>query len=77
MSRLRIVLRFQIVFSCNNVDGCTGNCAGIVWVTATGGQLVKNLERSNVTGCQLYWWDEVPAVLQFNPYIKSGYRAGT
>ena len=24
----------------------------------------------------LYWWDQVPKQLQFNRYIRSGYRAG-
>lgn len=32
---------------------------------------VSSAERN-----RLLWWDEAPAVLQFNPYVKSGYRAG-
>ena len=27
-------------------------------------------------GSRLYWFDEAPQALQFNPYVKSGYRAG-
>jgi predicted membrane channel-forming protein YqfA (hemolysin III family) len=27
-------------------------------------------------GSRLYWFDEAPPALQFNPYVKSGYRAG-
>ena len=25
---------------------------------------------------RLYWWDEVPTQLQYNKFIRSGYRAG-
>lgn len=25
---------------------------------------------------RLFWWDEIPTVLQFNRFIRSGYRAG-
>lgn len=46
----------------------------MVWVTATG----SHTPRGDVflSNSDLYWWDEVPQVLQFNPYVKSGYRAG-
>jgi hypothetical protein len=27
-------------------------------------------------GQRLYWFDEAPPVLQFNKYVRSGYRAG-
>ena len=28
-------------------------------------------------GSQLYWFDELPTDLRFNPDVRSGYRAGT
>lgn len=46
----------------------------MVWITARGSPCSK--PRVCVNRSRLYWWDEVPQVLQFNPYVKSGYRAG-
>ena len=46
----------------------------VVCVTANGSPCLKG--RLRVNHHSLYWWDEVPKVLQFNPYVKSGYRAG-
>ena len=58
----------------SKVLGIIGDAAGVVRVTATGLSKAHNTSREH---SKLYWWDEVPAVLQFNPYIKSGYRAGS
>ena len=48
----------------------------VVCVTASGNRPFRQLGRAAFHRHRLYYWDEVPAVLQFNPYIKSGYRAG-
>ncbi len=53
-----------------------GDAAGVVRVTATGTSGLSKADNKFREHSKLYWWDEVPAVLQFNPYIKSGYRAG-
>ena len=48
----------------------------MVWEAAIGCQVQPAAKSVFAKRLGLYWWDEVPAVLQFNPYIKSGYRAG-
>ncbi|DBA84039.1 hypothetical protein WJX77_000100 [Trebouxia sp. C0004] len=53
-----------------------GDAAGVVRVIATGTSGLSKADNKSRGHSKLYWWDEVPAVLQFNPYIKSGYRAG-
>ena len=50
--------------------------ADMVPVTASETQASSKTDSSHKTHPKLYWWDEVPEVLQFNPYVKSGYRAG-
>lgn len=49
----------------------------MVRVIATGTSGLSKADNPSREHSKLYWWDEVPAVLQFNPYIKSGYRAGS
>ena len=44
-------------------------------------RLQKSEERCTSglsSGCsqRLYWFDELPEVLQYNKYVRSGYRAG-
>jgi len=56
--------------------GIIGDAAGVVRVIATGTSGLSKADNTSREHSKLYWWDEVPAVLQFNPYIKSGYRAG-
>lgn len=36
---------------------------------------VRKIAYSSAKEGRLLWWDEVPAELQFNRYIASGYRA--
>ena len=49
----------------------------VVRVTAWQAEHASNLkQRSSTYPSRLLWWDEAPAVLQFNPYVKHGYRAG-
>ncbi len=57
--------------------GIIGDAAGVVRVIATGTSGLSKADNTSREHSKLYWWDEVPAVLQFNPYIKSGYRAGS
>ncbi|KAL0028704.1 hypothetical protein WJX79_000808 [Trebouxia sp. C0005] len=54
----------------------SGDAAGVVRVIAAGTSGLSKAVKTSRKQSKLYWWDEVPAVLQFNPYIKSGYRAG-
>ena len=35
-----------------------------------------DVRRGNDSPQRLYWWDEVPPQLQYNKFIRSGYRAG-
>lgn len=59
-----------------DVLGIIGDAAGVVRVIATGTSGLSKADITSQEHSKLYWWDEAPAVLQFNPYIKSGYRAG-
>lgn len=60
----------------SDVLGIIGDAAGVVRVIAAGTSGLSKAVKTSRKQSKLYWWDEVPAVLQFNPYIKSGYRAG-
>lgn len=54
-----------------------GTGSPVIRVTAWQTKQLDSLENvSTAYPARLLWWDEAPAVLQFNPYVKHGYRAG-